>query len=58
MVFVGIELDEVGQLGLLTWNVGRQAVDEWTPELAHGACVLGVVECSRSLKWYHADSMD
>ena len=34
-VLVGIQLDEVGQLGLFARNVGRQAVNEGAPELAH-----------------------
>ena len=34
-VLVGVQLDQVGQLGLFARNVGRQAVDEGAPELAH-----------------------
>ena len=35
-IFVGIELDETGQLRLLAGNIRRQVVDEGTPVLAHG----------------------
>ena len=33
--FVGVELDEVGYLGLLARDIGGQAVNNGTPELAH-----------------------
>ena len=35
-IFVGVELDEVGELGLLAGNIRRQLMNERAPELAHG----------------------
>ena len=34
-ILVGIELDQLGQLGLLTRHIGHQILDEGTPEFAH-----------------------
>jgi len=34
-VFVGVEFDQVGQLGLLTGDVGGQLADDGAPESAH-----------------------
>ena len=35
-VLVGVELDQVGELGLLAGDIGRQVVDDGAPEAAHG----------------------
>ena len=37
-VFVGVELDQLGQLRLLTGHIRHQLFYEWTPELAHVYC--------------------
>ena len=34
-VLVGVELDQLAQLGLLAWHIGHQVLDEGAPELAH-----------------------
>ena len=34
-VFVGVELDQLGQFRLLTWHIRHQVFDEGAPEFAH-----------------------
>jgi imidazoleglycerol-phosphate dehydratase len=55
-VLVGVELDEVLDLGLFARNVGRQAVNKGAPVGIHER--LAGAECSGRLKWYHARVLD
>jgi len=38
-VFVGVELDQIGEFGLLAGNIWGQVVDDGAPETAHGRSV-------------------
>ena len=38
--FIGVEFDQALNTGLLARNIGRQAVDQGTPELAHAISTL------------------
>jgi hypothetical protein len=58
-VFVGVELDQVGELGLLAGNVGGQVVDDGAPEAAHGKSARRRVAArdGENAKCYHGPSV-
>ena len=57
-IFVGVELDQLGQLGLLTGHVGHQILDEGTPEFAHAyfPSASGAIRYSALRAWAVSDS--
>ncbi len=50
-VFVGVELDQLAQLRLLTRHVGHQVLDEGAPEFAHLPFSPRILELSYAKRW-------